>query len=143
MVLINPEVNDEALTAEIDQITGLVSGTGAEIQSVKRDAPWGRRRLAYPISRFRDATYVVYQFQGAASRVRDIERELKLNERVIRYLVVRLDELPAQEPEAEAQAAAETETAEQVAAEQTLPEDTELAETDETADDAEATEEAV
>ena len=92
MVLINPEVTEDALTAEIDRIAALITGAEGEVTEVKRDAPWGRRRLAYQIQNYRDATYVLYHFTSGPSRVLDLERELKLDERVIRYLVVRQEE---------------------------------------------------
>ncbi|HET9016314.1 MAG TPA: 30S ribosomal protein S6 [Thermomicrobiaceae bacterium] len=100
MVLINPEVTEDALTAEIDQISALISGAEGTDIEVKRDTPWGRRRLAYQIQNFRDATYVLYHFSSAPARVLDLERELKLDERVIRYLVVRYEE-PAEAPPVE------------------------------------------
>jgi len=101
MVLINPEVTDEALTATIDAVSGYVTAPGAEISYIKRDTPWGRRRLAYPIQRFRDATYVLFQFLASASALTDIERELKLDERVIRYLLVRQDNLHTEDEDEE------------------------------------------
>ncbi|HET7034364.1 MAG TPA: 30S ribosomal protein S6 [Thermomicrobiaceae bacterium] len=107
MVLIMPELADEALTAEVEQINGALTGSGAQITFLKRDTPWGRRRLAYPIGRFRDATYVLYRFNAPPGAVRAIERELQLDERVIRYLFVRQDTAP-EEPETEAEQAAET-----------------------------------
>lgn len=97
MILVNPEVTDEALTTELDQIGQLITDNGGEITSVKRDTPWGRRRLAYPIQRFRDATYVLYHFNNAPSKLAEIERDLKLHEWVIRYLLVRHEE-PAAPP---------------------------------------------
>ena len=89
MVLIHPEVTEDALTAEIDRVAGLITEAGGEVTETKRDTPWGRRRLAYQIQGARDATYVLYRFTSAPARVLDLERELKLDERVIRYLVVR------------------------------------------------------
>lgn len=91
MALINPEITDEALTAAVDTVAGLITSFGGEISLIKRDTPWGRRRLAYPIQRFRDATYVLYQFMATPSSISPIERDLKLDERVIRYLLVRQD----------------------------------------------------
>ncbi len=107
MVLINPEVTDEALTAEIDQVGGFITSTGAEVTYLKRDTPWGRRRLAYPIQGHRDATYVLYQFLGSPSVLSDIERELKLDERVIRYLLVRQENMHVAEEEAPSEGEAE------------------------------------
>jgi ribosomal protein S6 len=105
MVLISPEVTDEALTAEVDGISALIAQHGGEVTHVKRDTPWGRRRLAYPINKFRDATYVLYHFNCAPSRIIEIERDLKLNERVIRYLLIRQEGAPAA-PEAPAESEA-------------------------------------
>lgn len=112
MVLINPEVTDEALTAAIDEVGGYITAPGAEVVYIKRDTPWGRRRLAYPIQRFRDATYVLFQFLASPSHLSEIERELKLDERVIRYLLVRQDNLhiPEEEEEKQGEPEGEAET---------------------------------
>lgn len=98
MVLINPEVTDEALTEAVDRIGQYISDQGGEVTNIKRDTPWGRRRLAYPIQRFRDATYVLYHLMTPPTSVVEIERELKLDERIIRYLLVRYEEPPAERP---------------------------------------------
>jgi small subunit ribosomal protein S6 len=105
MALINPEITDEALTAAVDTVTGIITSSGGEISLIKRDTPWGRRRLAYPIQRYRDATYVLYQFMASPSSIAPLERDLKLDEQVIRYLLVRQDapataeEEPSEGPE--------------------------------------------
>jgi small subunit ribosomal protein S6 len=91
MALINPEITDDALTAAVDTVAGFITTFGGEITLIKRDTPWGRRRLAYPIQRFRDATYVLFQFMASPSSISPIERDLKLDEQVIRYLLVRQD----------------------------------------------------
>lgn len=110
MVLISPEVTDEALTAAVDEVGGYITSPGAEITYIKRDTPWGRRRLAYPIQRFRDATYVLFHLLASPTLLNEIERELKLDDRVIRYLLVRQDNLHVQE-EGEEEAAEEAEEA--------------------------------
>lgn len=130
MVLINPEVTDEALTAAVDEVSGYITTPGAEITYIKRDTPWGRRRLAYPIQRFRDATYVLIQFLASPSHLPDIERELKLDERVIRYLLVRQEHLhmpEEDETEGEAEAAPESEEVAQSESEEHETEETESA----------------
>lgn len=101
MVLIHPEVTDEALTAQIDRVSEIVTSHGGEVTNTKRDTPWGRRRLAYPIDGVRDATYVLYHFKSPAPAIHEIERDLKLEERVIRYLLIRHEEpaAPAETPE--------------------------------------------
>jgi small subunit ribosomal protein S6 len=59
---------------------------------VKSVDDWGRRRLAYPIGRLRDGTYVLVRFQAKPEVAQDVERALKLMESVVRYLVVRVEE---------------------------------------------------
>lgn len=107
MVLVMPELADEALDAEVERVSGILSAQGAEITYLKRDTPWGRRRLAYPIGRFRDATYLLYRFNSEPQAIRRIEAELKLNQQVIRYLVTRHEEPPVAEEAPEGETAEE------------------------------------
>jgi small subunit ribosomal protein S6 len=134
MVLVNPELSDEDLTAQVDRVSDYIGSAGGQVTNIKRDTPWGRRRLAYPIEQFRDATYVLYHFDSAPARVIDIERELKLDERVIRYLVVRY-EAPEVTEEAEEQDAA-AESGEDASAEATAPSDENGADNDVEQDEA-------
>lgn len=95
MVIFLPELADDDLTAQLDRAGGYITDVGGTIKEVLTDSPWGRRRLAYPI-RFnsqdlRDGFYAVYHFDLVPSAVADIERELKLDTRVMRYLVVHDD----------------------------------------------------
>lgn len=92
MVLIRPTVTDEALTEEVERISSVVTEVGGAITNVKRESPWGRRRLAYQIQDARDATYVLYHFTSEPSQILEIERDLKLDDRIIRYLLIRQDE---------------------------------------------------
>jgi small subunit ribosomal protein S6 len=108
LVLVMPELADEALDAEIERVSGILAAQGAEITYLKRDTPWGRRRLAYPIGRFRDATYLLYRFNSEPQAIRRIEQELKLNQQVIRYLVTRYEEPPAVEETPEGETAEQT-----------------------------------
>lgn len=110
MAVFLPELADEDLTAQLDRTGGYISSVGGTIKEVLTDSPWGRRRLAYPIrfnsQDFRDGFYAVYHFDLEPSAMVDIERELKLDTRVMRYLVVHDDpkagERNTGRPEAEA-----------------------------------------
>src|SRR4051812_34091920 len=59
--VIRPTVENEELTALTERVQGWISGDGGEVQRVN---PWGRRRLAYPIDRFRDGSYVQINFRA-------------------------------------------------------------------------------
>ncbi|HZQ37927.1 MAG TPA: 30S ribosomal protein S6, partial [Dehalococcoidia bacterium] len=60
-----------------------------EVTNVDR---WGRRRLAYPIQRFTEGTYVVTELTLPAPSVAELDANLRISEDVIRHLIVRKDE---------------------------------------------------
>ena len=84
--VVRPTVAEEDLNALTERVQGWISGDGGEVQKVN---PWGRRRLAYPIDRFRDGSYVQINFRAMPNALGGLERQLKLSEDVIRYLLVR------------------------------------------------------
>lgn len=92
MVLLRPDLNDERLQAAIERVKTVIADQGGTVTFEKYDTPWGRRRLAYPIQKFQEAFYALFQLRCPPSRTREIERELRLNEQVLRHLLVRLDE---------------------------------------------------
>ena len=91
MTVLSPDVPEDDISGVLDAISGYVTTAGGTVQEVLRDSPWGRRRLAYPIRHasrdVRDGYYTLYHFELAPNRVTDVERDLKLNTQVIRYLV--------------------------------------------------------
>jgi small subunit ribosomal protein S6 len=74
------------------RIQGMVTQRGGTIDNVDM---WGRRRLAYPIGRYRDGVYILSRFQLPPNAAAEIERALKLTESDIRHLLVRAEGLPA------------------------------------------------
>ena len=91
MLVLRPDAPDERIAAIIDRATRQVTADGGQIIKV---APWGRRRLAYPIDRYREGSYHIVVFEGAAGTIAEIERTLLITEEVLRHLVVR-QERPA------------------------------------------------
>ena len=95
MAILLPDLADENLTGAIDRVSGYISAESGTIKEILNDSPWGRRRLAYTIryngQDYRDGIYVIWHFDLEPSRMNEIERELKLDTRVIRYLVVHDD----------------------------------------------------
>lgn len=84
----------------VERVSGYVTDQGGEVESLTHDSPWGRRRLAYPIQRFQDAFYVLYYFYAPPASIDELERALRLDDQVIRHLVVRYDPLTEREGEA-------------------------------------------
>lgn len=95
MIIFTPELADEDLTAQLDRVSGFITSNTGEIKEVLTDSPWGRRRLAYTVrfngTDYRDGIYAVYHADVVPSAVIEIERELKLDVRTMRYLVVHDD----------------------------------------------------
>jgi small subunit ribosomal protein S6 len=90
MVVLDPGMDDTAVEALNTRIANMVSQRGGTIDSVDN---WGRKRLAYPIGRYRDGVYILTRMQLPPTAAVEIERALKLTESVIRHLLVRAEGL--------------------------------------------------
>ncbi len=86
MLVLRPDAPDERASAVIDRTTRYVVASGGQIVKV---APWGRRRLAYPIERHREGSYHIIVFESPAEAIAELERSLQITEDVLRYLVTR------------------------------------------------------
>lgn len=86
MLVIRPDVPDDRIQGLVDRTTRQIVSAGGQIVKV---APWGRRRLAYPIDRHRDGSYHIIVFESPAEAIAELERSLQITEEVIRYLVTR------------------------------------------------------
>jgi small subunit ribosomal protein S6 len=87
MLVLRPDAPDERAAAVIDRTTRYVVASGGQIVKV---APWGRRRLAYPIDRYRDGSYHIVVFESPAEAIAELERSLQITEDVLRSLVTRV-----------------------------------------------------
>jgi small subunit ribosomal protein S6 len=90
MLVIRPDVADDRSQAVIDRTTRQITSAGGQILKV---APWGRRRLAYPIDRYREGSYHIILFQAPGDALVELEHGLHITEEVLRHLVTR-DERP-------------------------------------------------
>jgi small subunit ribosomal protein S6 len=90
MVVLDPNLDETAVEALNTRIQTLVTQRGGTVESVDS---WGRKRLAYPIGRLRDGVYILTRLQLPPNAPGEIERALKLNETVIRHLLVRTEGL--------------------------------------------------
>jgi len=81
--------------ASVELLTHSVETRGGTVLRVDH---WGRRRMAYPIGRAIDADYVVSRVELDPTGVAPLEAALRIDEKVLRHLVVRADELPVPPP---------------------------------------------
>ena len=87
MLVLRPDAPEERAAAVIDRTTRYVVASGGQIIKV---APWGRRRLAYPIERYREGSYHIVVFESPAEAIAELERSLQITEDVLRSLVTRV-----------------------------------------------------
>lgn len=88
--IVRPDLEEEAVPPVFETVSQLITTGGGTV-----DEPdvWGRRRLAYPIRNHSEGTFVLQRFQLPPDQITELERNLKLSEDVIRYLVV-IEEVP-------------------------------------------------
>lgn len=90
LVLITvPQLEEEALATLIQRVTGWIAAGNGTVTGTN---VWGRRNLAYAIRKLTEGIYVVLNFQLDPSSTRELDRNLQLDEQIIRYLAIRLDE---------------------------------------------------
>jgi small subunit ribosomal protein S6 len=90
MLVFRPDVPDDRTQAVIDRTTrGIVAAGG----SIIKVSPWGRRRLAYQIDRYREGSYHIVLFESPGEAIAELEHGLLITEEVLRHLVTR-DERP-------------------------------------------------
>jgi small subunit ribosomal protein S6 len=88
MLVIRPDVADERSQALVDRTTRQIVAGGGQIVKV---APWGRRRLAYPIDRHREGSYQIILFEAPSEAISELEHSLLITEEVLRHLVTRVE----------------------------------------------------
>jgi small subunit ribosomal protein S6 len=88
MLVLRPDAPDDRIQAVLEKTTRQITDGGGQIVKA---APWGRRRLAYPIDRYREGSYHILHFDAPPEAIIDLERTLLITEDVLRHLVVRVD----------------------------------------------------
>src|SRR5881409_1109436 len=100
LVIVDPRPTDEEVAALLTQLETQIKGLGAEVGKMEN---WGKRRLAYDIRKQREGTYAVFEVSAEPAMVKEFERQLRLNENVLRFLSTRVPirkkSRPAKTPE--------------------------------------------
>ena len=88
--IIDTGLEEAARKELIEWVSSLIEKNGGEIEKV--DETWGKRRLAYAIDYKTEGWYVLVTFKAPVELPRELERNLQINENVLRYLIVKLVE---------------------------------------------------
>jgi small subunit ribosomal protein S6 len=87
--IVSPEASEQEVTDLHGQIEAIVARFSGEL--VKSEN-WGRRKMAYEIGPHKEGVYVLEVINGGGDLMKEIERRLRVSEKILRYLVVRVDE---------------------------------------------------
>ena len=86
LYIITPELDEEATKACVAKFSGIVTANGGTVTEVNE---WGKRRLAYAIDYKTEGYYVLMNFESAPEFPHELERNFKIDESILRYMVIR------------------------------------------------------
>ena len=88
MIILDPEVEERTVAPSLDKYLSVVKNDGGSVDKVDI---WGKRRLAYPISKKEEGIYVVVDLECESESVLELDRRLNLNDSILRTKVLRTD----------------------------------------------------
>ncbi len=86
--IIDPTVDEESSTRLSENLQQIVTGQGGTI--VKAES-MGRRKLAYQVEGHKEGAYMLFEISGTGKEIAELERRMRVNDQVLRYLTVRVD----------------------------------------------------
>jgi len=88
MVILDPELEERTVAPSLEQFLGVIRQAGGTVEKVDI---WGRRKLAYEINKKAEGIYAFIDLSSEPAAVRELDRQLGLNESVLRTKVIRPD----------------------------------------------------
>jgi small subunit ribosomal protein S6 len=88
MLVLRPDTADDRVQQILDRTTRGIAESEGQVVKV---SPWGRRRLAYPISGHREGSYFIVVFDAPSESIDELERGLNITEEVMRHLITRIE----------------------------------------------------
>jgi small subunit ribosomal protein S6 len=89
MFIVDPEVGAEDVTRLTENLQQIITDQGG---TITKNEDLGRRTLAYPIGRKNEGHYVLFEIEGSGREIAELERRMRVNDQVLRYITVRVDE---------------------------------------------------
>ncbi|WP_201470589.1 30S ribosomal protein S6 [Microbacterium hydrocarbonoxydans] len=92
MVILTPEIDERQVAPTLDKFLKVITNDGGSIEKVD---VWGKRRFAYEIQKKTEGIYAVVNFTATSEATQELDRQLKLNEQIMRTKVLRAEEAQA------------------------------------------------
>jgi len=89
LFIVKPDAPDEEVDQFVETLRTQLTTAGATVDKVDK---WGKRRLAYRVDKYREGTYVLFQFTSEPTAVKELERRLRVSDVVLKFLTVRIDQ---------------------------------------------------
>lgn len=89
MLLLNPNLDEDARNATVERVEGLVTENGGVVDNVES---WGKRKLAFELDDLTEGDYVVLDFHTTPDAIAEIDRVLRITDPVVRHMIVRRDD---------------------------------------------------
>ena len=89
LFFVNPSISDEARAGVMMKIDSTITSDGGVVDGVEE---WGKRKLAYAIDKLTDGDYTLINFHTAPEAISELDRVLRINDDVVRFMIVRRDD---------------------------------------------------
>ncbi len=90
MFIVDPDAGDEDVVKLSEGVQKIITGQGG---SITKTEMMGKRQLAYEINHKKDGTYVLLEVEGSGAEIAEVERRMRVNDQILRYMTVRVDEM--------------------------------------------------
>ena len=90
MFIVDPDAGDEDVVKLSEGVQKIITGQGG---SITKTEMMGKRKLAYEINHKRNGTYVLLEVEGSGAEIAEVERRMRVNDQILRYMTVRVDEM--------------------------------------------------
>src|SRR5215211_3343261 len=87
--IVDPDTQEDDMTKLTTNLSGVITDQGGV---VTRNEVLGRRQLAYRIGRKNEGVYVIFEIEGTGGEIAELERRMRVNDQIMRYMTVRVDE---------------------------------------------------
>jgi small subunit ribosomal protein S6 len=87
--IVDPDAEDAEVMRLTEAVQKIITDQGG---SVNKTEMMGKRQLAYEISHKRDGVYVLLEVDGSGAEIAELERRMRVNDRILRYMTIRVDE---------------------------------------------------
>lgn len=90
VLILDPTIEDSEVDDKFESVLEILTSQGVKIIE-DQTLDWGKRKLAYPIKKKTNGIYRIYRFNAKTQAITEIERRLRINEQVLRSLIVLYD----------------------------------------------------